>query len=198
MAGARSLHYSHNMNKIIVLGFVVISCPAAAVVCKSIDAEGRVTYSDVPLEHCEQRIELPPAPARSPADTPNPQASQAQSMPGESTFPGYARIAISQPGASDTVRSEEGRVPVSLSLQPELQTGHAVRWELDGVQVLPPFEGPSAILTGVSRGSHSLRAEVIDGRGAVLLSAGPVRFTLRKQSIEEAGQGSGLPGTPPN
>ena len=187
------LHYAPNMQKIIAFSLLFAALPAAAVVCKTVGPDGSVTYSDIPADACPNEVQLPKSSTYQPvplSGSGSGTAAQDQEA-ADGPFTGYVSAAISQPANNATVRSEEGRVPVSLDLQPALQQGHRVRWTLDGIQIQPPFESPSAVLTGVERGSHILTAHVLNEAGVVLRGTAPVRFTLRKTSIlgDEAGDG---------
>ena len=96
---------------------------------------------------------------------------------------GYTGLRVVQPSANETVRSNEGRVPVSVTMQPVLQAQHRVRFFLDSVRVQPDFASQSGTLNGVARGTHSLYAQVIDESGRVLGSTQRVSFTLRQASV---------------
>lgn len=178
-----SVHYARDM-RYLCLSLVIFLCnPAAAVICKSVSDDGLVSYSDVPMDECANRVKLPESSTYAPRQLPasvNP--DQTGVVPG-AKFTGYSTMRIDQPQNNGTVRSNEGKVAVSVALQPALQPGHQLRLALDGVPIQPAFDSLSAVLSNVQRGTHSLSADVIDGNGKVLRSTGPIRFTLRKEAI---------------
>ena len=53
------------------------------------------------------------------------------------------------------------------------------------MQVNGTFAGPSIELSGVDRGTHTLRAAVLDVTGKTLIEAATVRFTLRKIGLND-------------
>jgi hypothetical protein len=146
-----------------------------------------VTYSDVPEQECQDRVRVQQSNTYEPVPVAGSESAEPDVQTPVEPFTGYVSATISQPASDGTVRSNEGRVPVSLDLQPVLQPGHKVRWVLDGIQIQPSFDVSSAVLTGVERGTHSLSAQVLGEQGAVLYSAGPVSFTLRKASAIKPG-----------
>lgn len=167
-----------------LLALLLIPGIAEAVVCKTVDADGVVSYSEVPAAECPQPVKLPdysryaPRPIKPRTPTAAPAAAAATER-----FSGYDSIQIVQPEANGTVRSNEGNVAVSLSLQPALQQGHRIKLFLDGGAVQGEFDGTAIQLSGVDRGSHSLRAVVSDAGGKRMGESPSVRFTLRKASI---------------
>lgn len=170
------------MYKILAVSVLFLALPAHAVICKFVDEQGGVSYSDVPAEDCPTRVKLPEYSRYQPR-TIEGGFDRGEGQGTEPEFTGYSGVRIAQPASGDTVRSNQGRVPVSVSMQPVLQPKHRVRLFLDSVLIQPDFANQSATLSGVERGSHTLGAHVVDENGNVLSSAVPVTFTLRKASI---------------
>jgi hypothetical protein len=183
MVSCLPVHYSRHM-RYLCLFLVTLMChPAMAVICKTVSEDGLVSYSDVPIDECADRVKLPESSTYAPRQLPaSVLPNQTGVVPG-APFTGYTTMRIEQPKNNGTVRSNEGKVSVSVALQPPLQPGHKLRLALDGVPIQPPFTTLSATLTNVQRGTHSLSADVLDANGRVKRSAGPIRFTLRKEAI---------------
>ena len=155
-----------------------------AVICKSVDAEGVVSYTDVPANECQQILKLPDYSRYAPRPIQRPSGASDQNLPEQpAPFIGYQSIKIQQPEANGTVRSNEGIVPVSIALEPSLQPGHRIKLFLDGGAVQGEFDSPAIELNGVLRGTHNLRAVVSDANGRRLGDSPTVRFTLRKTTI---------------
>jgi len=170
------------MNKIIALSLLLLSFPAAAVICKTIDAEGNVAYSDVPEAECQNRVKLPDYSRYAPRPIERqPQTGQTSSRNVQAEV--YSEIKVVQPGPASTVRSNEGEVPVSVAMTPPLQDGHRMRVLLDGVQIQPDFASQALVLRGVDRGTHTLDVRIVDSSGKELATAPPTRFTLRQASL---------------
>lgn len=167
--------------------FTLLMIPgmAQAVICKSVDAEGVVSYSDVPAAECRKRVKLPPNSTYQPRQLPRTITPKNEPAPRTvpEVFSGYTKIGITQPEANGTVRSNEGNVAVVIELQPPLQNGHRIKLFLDGGAVSGDFDGTAIDLQGVNRGTHSLRAVVSDEKGRRLADSPSVRFTLRKVGL---------------
>ncbi|MGB5762640.1 MAG: hypothetical protein WBM58_08845, partial [Sedimenticolaceae bacterium] len=103
----------------------------------------------------------------------------------------YQSIQIEQPADKGTVRNNEGKVAISIGLEPPLQQGHRVNVYLDGKVIPGSFDGLAIELSGVDRGTHSLRASVSDADGKLLIESPAVSFTLRQTGLFD-----GLANTP--
>jgi len=179
------LHYAPRMRRLITLLLLFVCVPASAVICKTVDDQGRVTYSDVPASECQNPVRLPESSTYQPRQLPAalPRRGDAADAAQDKPFTGYTLVRIEQPANDGTVRNNEGQVPTTVAVQPALQPGHKLRLSLDGVPIQPDFAATSVILNGVERGTHLLSAYLVDEGGKVLQSAVPVRFTLRKASV---------------
>ncbi len=185
------LHYANGMIKFALLLFFLLPGMASAVICKTVDADGVVGYTDVPAGECPNKVELPdysrysPRPIERPANLSS--GSNAPAAP--ENFTGYTAMVISQPETNGTVRNNEGKVPVAISLQPGLQPNHTVKIYLDGTAVSGAFDGLAIELSGVDRGTHTVRASVVNAAGTVLISSDSVVFTMRKAALDAAEDG---------
>ena len=154
---------------------------AHAVVCKTIDADGVVSYTDLPWEECANPIRLPEYSRYAPRLIPGAEGD-APSTPGKPPFTGYQSMRIVQPQAGGAVRNDDGRVPVFISLEPGLQRGHRVTLTIDGRPLSSTFDDLSIELSGVQRGSHELQAAISDANGKRLIESSMVQFTMRQAS----------------
>ena len=174
-------------NKILFL-LLLLPGLAQAVICKSIDADGVVSYTKVPAATCPQPVDLPATQTfESQAVSTPAEAEAAEAAEPEPAFEGYRSITIMQPEADGVVRSNEGKVPVAVGLDPGLQPGHRIALYIDGKAVQGDFDGPAIELSGIERGTHSVRATVSDERGKLLASSPTVSFTLRKTGLYDSG-----------
>jgi len=165
--------------------FAVLLAPglAQAVVCKTVDADGVVSYADVPAAECPKAIKLPDYSRYAPREIPSSAVDESSAQGGTAEsqpFTGYRSIRIVQPEANGTVRNNLGTVQVSIALDPVLQEGHRIKLYLDGGAVPGEFDVPSIEVSGVERGTHSLRAVVSNASGKRLGDSPSVRFTLRQ------------------
>jgi hypothetical protein len=136
--------------------------------------DGTVEFTDQPTAGAQeitlpkaQSYEPPPVPAVTEPPPPVPQG------------PPYSTLAITAPTADQTFQNGEGIVSVSVRLEPALRPGHRLVILLDGKEA---GVGSNVSLSGVERGSHTLVAEVRDGRGNVIQSSAPVTFHMRQYS----------------
>jgi hypothetical protein len=174
-----------------------------AVICKTVDADGVVGYTDVPAGECAERVELPDYSRYEPRPIPQTQNTSARPSTEDSAadrgrFEGYRSIEIVQPEANGTVRSNEGIVPVAIALDPPLVEGHRIKLYIDGGAVRGEFDGPAIDLGGVERGTHSLRAVVSDADGKRIGDSPTVRFTLRQTTLYDRERAEQPPVQPVN
>ena len=165
--------------------FVLLLLPglAHAVVCKTVGEDGVASFTDVPAAECPQGSRIPeysrPAPVVERAGSVNTGVSARQVE-----FAGYESIKIVSPEDGGTVRSNEGRVPVIVELDPGLQQSHFFTAYLDGKAYRGRYGSSEIELTNVDRGTHTLRVKVSDSRGRTLIESRMVSFTLHKKGIE--------------
>ena len=159
------LHYASAMRRSLFIPLLILPGMVQAVVCKTVGPDGVVSYTDVPVEECRTPVKLPDysryAPRQVQRAAPPPPASKAA----QPETVAYQSMQIVQPEANGVVRSNEGRVPVSIALEPALQDGHLVKLFVDGEAVRGTFAGVDIELSGIERGTHTLRAEVQDAGG---------------------------------
>ncbi len=165
---------------LILLGLFSLCQPAYAEIYRWTDEAGTVIYSDQPRQGAET-VDLPGITSyRSPAiPTESAAADSTQDFDEESAS--YEAFAISSPANDATIRDNSGRVEVSLSLTPALQEGHSVVYELDGEQF--KVEGVSHALTNVDRGTHTLKAHIVDSQGKAVTAVAKTTFHLKRISI---------------
>ncbi len=182
------------MSRYPLLLLLALPWSAQAVICKSVDAKGGVAYSEVPAAECKHPVSLPEVSryAPSPVGAGSTSPSRIDTADVVAPFTGYTEMHIEQPAADGTVRSNEGRVPVAVSLRPSLQQGHYLQLLLDGAPVTPPVATLGSTLTGVSSGRHSLQARIVDAQGRVLHATGAISFTLLRKTRKTR-----IPTTPP-
>ncbi len=152
-----------------------------AVICKIVGPDGGVSYTDVPRLECPNEVELPEYSRYTPRKIERPPVTgDAQAV---APFTGYTAFGILSPEPNGTVRSNEGKVDVALSLEPGLRPSDRIELFLDGVQLAGSFDGLGIRLNNIERGTHALRAQVKSASGRVMIQTGSHLFTLRKASL---------------
>ncbi|MBL1142534.1 MAG: DUF4124 domain-containing protein [Proteobacteria bacterium] len=161
------------MQLIISLLLVVfVGCLGAETVYKSVDEDGNIIFTDKPSEEAEEiKIEKLET-----IENPNPAKYKPSPKQAEESAFQYESLTVSSPENGAGIRSNNGNVSISLSLEPALQTGHKIIISMDGKEI---GSGSSVSLQNVDRGTHSISASVIDGSGKKLISTSSSFSLLR-------------------
>jgi hypothetical protein len=174
------------MIRYLFAALLLVPAVASAVICKSVDADGVVSYAEVPAAECDNPVQLPEysryAP-RIPEPLPEPAGAAATGGTDEAAaFAGYESLSISEPADGGSVRNNEGKVTVVIALTPPLRPDHRVTLTIDGQPISGRFDSLAIDLDGVDRGQHRLKARVVDLGGGTLIESLPVEFTMRQAS----------------
>jgi hypothetical protein len=165
------------MDRALLFFLLLLPGLAQAVICKTVGADGVVSFSDVPAADCPQGSRIPdyrqvaPQAERAGAVDTGVSARQVK-------FAGYDSIEIVSPEDGGTVRSNEGRVPVVVRLEPELQQSHFITAYVDGRAYKGRYGNGQMELTDVDPGTHELRIQVSDSKGVNLIDSKAISFTL--------------------
>jgi hypothetical protein len=95
----------------------------------------------------------------------------------------YDSIAVVKPAGDATVFDNAGNVEVTVAVSPALRidAGDRIALILDGRRI-SVRRATQFKLSGITRGEHSLEAQVVDSSGNVLISSNPVKFHLWQAS----------------
>lgn len=173
------------MQTIIALIAVLLigSAQASGQVYKVVDEEGRVTYTDSPPadEEAGESVQVPEVNTQ-PAVKPRPdQDSQATADKGAG---GYRDVYIAQPAHESTVPPGQLDVVVQVVTDPALKPSHRVQVFYDGEPYAPPAATTSVVLSELYRGTHQIRAQIIDADNRVVASTEPVTIYVKRHSIQ--------------
>lgn len=148
---------------------------------KTVDEEGRVTYSDKPPrgDRNGASAELPPV-----NNVPGQAAPPRRPVPsdGEAPEPVNYSIEIIAPSPDSSVPPGQRDLPISVQLQPALQPGHTLTYYLDGDPVAET-QSTQHIVKEIYRGTHTIRVEVLGPRGQVLAATAPVTVHVHRPSV---------------
>jgi hypothetical protein len=95
----------------------------------------------------------------------------------------YTNFGIVQPGNDETIRNAEGSVSVGLSVSPPLAADHVIHLYVDGKKLDSDIKTTQLVLQQLTRGTHSLKAEIVDGEGKKVTETGNTTFHLRQAAI---------------
>lgn len=155
---------------------------ANAAIYKSVDADGNVVFSDTPLPGGKEVI-LPPTPTYTPRPLAVPAAGAGAGTTQAPTA--YTSLLIVSPADGATIRDNTGAVAVNLVVEPPMteKSGHKLVVILDGKPQESAGNSTQVTLSDVERGSHTLRASILNADGQVQFSSGAVTFHLKRESI---------------
>ncbi|KAF0808204.1 hypothetical protein A167_02712 [Alcanivorax sp. S71-1-4] len=138
------------------------------------DEQGRVIFTDTPPEGAQAQEIRPRQPNSMPAP---PSRAPREKAPPAPVTAGYSTLDIVSPNHEQTFQNPHEPIPVQVNLTPPLQSGHSLR-VLDNGQ---PLAEP--VLTWPERGTHELRAQVLDAGGEVLKESAPVVIYVHRHSV---------------
>jgi len=161
-----------------------------------VDKDGIVHYADQPGSPEAVLVPYSGQSTAPPEDAAPPELyqSQSQAQPGGPT---YQSLRITSPAADESFYGGDVSVSVQLQLDRDLRPGDKLVLFLDGRRV-SEFAGTSTTLTGLTRGTHTLRAAVLDNSGSAVISSPQINFFLKQASIATPPTGPSVkpPGRP--
>jgi len=163
---------------------------AGAQFYKSVDEQGNIVYSDTPTPGAEQ-LKPPPISTLESKPVPKESVTEAQKSdeagteePTKKPPTKYSKFSIVTPNNNDTIWDNSGAVPVSLLLEPPLDTenGHSVWVYVDGKAMVRKSQSLVQPLSGIDRGAHKIRAEIRDENRKTLKRTQNVTVHLKRAS----------------
>ncbi|HSR62537.1 MAG TPA: DUF4124 domain-containing protein [Gammaproteobacteria bacterium] len=183
--------------RISLLVMIFFMClPVSAEVYRSVDEDGNVIFSDQPSPGAEeiridkiQTIDAPSVKSRGTGSLSSDKKDDSDE---------YTSVAIQSPGSGEAISANDGNITVSVSVAPKLKVrnGHQVVVYLDGNEAT---QGTSMQfnLENLNRGSHSLSAAVVDGKGNEKIRSAPISFTIHRHSVQHKPPTTGPTGGKP-
>lgn len=175
------------MHQTFIVLFLVLAAATtagAAEVYRWTGADGHIHFSDRPQPGAE-RITITVSPPASSLSSAASAAAGSRVSGNEEPAPvaRYQSLTITDPAQEQVLWNIEGQLDVAAALQPALQPGHALRFNLDGRTVAAEAGSTRAQFQEVFRGEHSVQAEVVDSQGRTLVSSLPTRFFVRQTAL---------------
>jgi len=168
---------------IIALGLATSVQAAETKVYKQVNEDGSITYTDQPPEAGAETVTMPelqvvqpPVITRSLRDSRNRPASEVNARP-------YADLRMVKPEPEESFWGTGGTLTVQLYSEEPLDENHSINYYFDG-ELAGSSQSMTQILTEVFRGTHAVKADIVDQRGRVLASAGPVTFHMKQHSVQ--------------
>jgi len=159
---------------------LLFTTPATAAY-KWLAPDGSVSFSDSPPHPDAEQVTLPSAQTFAPPPI-APQKPDTKPDP-EKNVALYNSITIIQPAHDASIRDNPGNISITVSASPKLRIkrGHKITIELDGAVMVTTTSG-FATLANIDRGTHTLRATIVDGDGTALISSAVSTFHLHRAS----------------
>ena len=164
---------------LILAGLMLSLAAGSQEIYRWVDKDGVVHYADQPGAANAELVEIASSNEyeSTPADS---GGSATYNQPQETTR--YVSLTITEPAADQVFFGADASVTAAAELGGELRPDHTLVFFLDGNRV--PAEGEGAVqLTNLERGTHFLRAAVLDQNGQPLISSPQVSFHVRMPSI---------------
>ena len=145
---------------------LILSFTATAQVYKSVDADGKVTFTDQPDAQAEA-VDI---------KTPNtlPAVTNKTAPPTEREIvTGYTSVAISSPADNSIIANGLLPFTVTAATQPALKKTHKLQLKIDG-EVHSTSTGSFAI-DGMYRGEHHFQVEILDKNNQPIKQSAPIK-----------------------
>jgi hypothetical protein len=183
---------------LIVAGLLVSLAAQPQDIYKWVDKDGVVHYADQPGSPDAELVPYPGLGFAAPDDSEPPPLYEPERRDEPPVGPTYQTLRILSPSPDEVFYGGDVSVPVQVELDRDLRPGDTVVIFLDGQRV-PDAEGLSATLTGLTRGTHFVRAAVTDENGSAVITSQQVTFHLRQASIATPATGPAVkpPARPP-
>jgi hypothetical protein len=148
-----------------------------------VDQDGVTHYSDQPGVPGAERVILvsPNTYGQEPSDL-GPYAATRNGDEEEPETGSYTSLTIVQPTPDQTFFGADATVSAAVDLGGTLRSDHTIVYFVDGTRRAADAGG-GLTLTGLERGSHFLRAAVLDQNGNPLITSPQITFHLRQPSV---------------
>ncbi|GIU04508.1 DUF4124 domain-containing protein [Shewanella glacialipiscicola] len=164
------------MRSLTLIGLMLFSMLAQAVVYKWVDKDGKVHYSDEPQPNAQivelkdktlNQISLPQP--KTDIDDVNQAIESIQ-----------YQVNITAPNEEETVRDNNGDFEVVATITPELKGQYLMAIKLDGKPIGQPQVGNIFQLKNIDRGQHTLVVDAMTQNGKVFASSPPRKIFLHQ------------------
>ncbi len=155
-----------------------LSCGSTAEIYKTVDKNGRVTYTDVPPANTEAKpIELK-AINNLPTPTAMPYSGPINASPNNQALPEY-HVQILAPENGKTLLADERSVSVSIGANQNLRDGDLFAYKMDG-STLTTTQETTYTITEPPRGEHVLTVDVVDADGNSVAQSNAITLVVMR------------------
>ena len=160
--------------------FFALSSIAAAEIYKTVDKNGKITYTDVPPSNTQAKpLELKtinslPSPPDIPISAPANVVTQTSEY----------QIQLVAPENGRTLMADERSVTVAVDLNQPLNDGDLLAYKVDGDTITTTQETTFTI-NEPPRGERSLTVDVVDANGKILAQSNPVTLLVMRPIVKQ-------------
>ncbi len=182
------LHNLKLMKAVLFLALSLFAICANAELFKWKDADGNIIFSDQPpqgSDKAESKIKpetLPHINTVPALDLTKSRVTEPTKSDGNKV--NYKNFAIVSPLHDAELRENSGKIQINIQIEPDnfYERGHQLVIYMDGIEV---YKGAntSVLLDNVDRGTHIIKASIVNNRGFVLRETRPTTFTLHRFHI---------------
>ena len=162
----------------LVLG-MLLSFVSQAEVYKTVDKNGRVTYTDVPPADTSAK----PVELKSINSIPMPTPVPMESSPAAIQTPVEYRVQIVAPENGKTLMPNERSIQVSITVDQPLQSGDLFAYKIDGNTVQTTAEMTYTIAEP-PRGEHTLTVDVVNSEGKSVAQSNGITLLVMRPIIK--------------
>lgn len=185
---------------LLMAGLLVSLAAMPQEIYRWVDKDGIVHYADQPGSPDAELI-TPSGIALTPAEPTDTTQMLYQRTPGDAgagreRAAGYRSLTIASPEPEQVFFGADAVVNVRVDIGGSLRREDELRIFLDGTRV-PNVTGRGASISGLARGTYSVRAEIVGADGGSLIASDPVTFYVRQPSIANPPTGPTVPPRPP-
>jgi len=153
-------------------------------VYKVVDPEtGRITYTDnpPPKSVTSDKLDVPKVNTQPAVTAPTDTDQQNSSDQPEEVE--YETLTILQPKHNETIPPGQLDVVVQVRSRPALQDGHRIQVLMNGKVASTRASTTSIVLSDLIRGSHQIKAQIIDADGQVKKSSKSLTIHVKRASV---------------
>lgn len=164
---------------LVIAGLLVSLVAQPQDIYRWVDKDGIVHYADQPGAPDATRVEQEQRGLLGNADAP---PLYQQEQPQFPERPAYRSLSIATPAPDQVFFGGDVHVPITAVLDGRLRDGDELVVLVDGNRV-PGVSGMGATASGLSRGTHFLRAIIVDPAGELVIASPQITFHLRQATI---------------
>lgn len=164
------------MKYFIMILLLLTSLPCIAAIYTQTNADGSVTYSDVPFKNAEA-VSL--SPGNSVSSKPATAKTSANSSATASTTDYYKSFKLISPENNASIQNQPV-ITVTVATEPEFRSGDVVQVYLDGKPWSEPVSGTRIDMVNVERGEHTLSATLMDSNRQTLKQSDTIKIFVHR------------------